>query len=140
MKSMGRFTYGDYRQWPEGERWELIDGVAYNMSPAPRRRHQVLAGQLFEQLSTFFRRKPCRPHIAPVDVFGTTDAALELDEVETVTQPDLFVVCDRNKMIDEGVKGPPDFIIEILSRPQPTRTRPRSGSCMSALACASTGW
>ena len=55
-KSDRHFTYKDYKSWPEGERWELIDGEAYAMSPAPRRHH-------------YFTEKPCQALIAPVDVF-----------------------------------------------------------------------
>jgi Uma2 family endonuclease len=108
------FTYRDYKAWPEGERWELIHGKAYAMSPAPRRFHQVLLGGLHAQLHSFFSGKPCRPHIAPVDVF-LPDGDETLDEIKEVVQPDTFVVCDKSKLIEEGVLGAPDFIIEILS-------------------------
>jgi len=108
------FTYRDYKAWPEGERWELIHGEAYAMSPAPRRLHQNLVIQFAAQLDTFFSGKPCRPHIAPVDVF-LPEGDEKLDDIQEVVQPDAFVVCDRTKLIDEGVLGAPDFIIEILS-------------------------
>ncbi len=108
------FTYADYRSWPEGERWELIDGEAYAMSPAPRRLHQGLAIQIAAQLDSFFTGKPCRPYVAPVDVFICAPDE-PLDAATRVVQPDAFVVCDRSKLIDEGVKGAPDFIIEVLS-------------------------
>ncbi|MFP4011917.1 MAG: Uma2 family endonuclease, partial [Spirochaetaceae bacterium] len=42
-----RYSWSDYLAWPEGERYELIDGVAYAMSPAPRRRHQEISGEIF---------------------------------------------------------------------------------------------
>lgn len=113
-KSEKPFTYADYKSWPEGERWELIDGAAYAMSPAPKRMHQSLAIQIAGYLDTYFAGKPCRPYIAPVDVF-LPDADEPLDEVEHVVQPDAFVVCDKSKLIDEGVRGAPDFIIEVLS-------------------------
>ena len=41
-----KYTYNEYCSWPEDERWELIDGVAYNMSPAPSSRHQGISGEL----------------------------------------------------------------------------------------------
>lgn len=114
LKQDDRFTYRDYKTWPEDERWELIDGVAYAMSPAPRRKHQTLLGSLYAQLAPFFTGKPCRPHIAPVDVF-LPEGDEALDEVEQVVQPDAFVVCDPGKLLEEGVRGAPDFVIEILS-------------------------
>jgi Uma2 family endonuclease len=114
LKQDERFTYRDYKTWPEDERWELIDGVAFAMSPAPRRKHQNLGIQFAAQLDTFFAGKPCRPHIAPVDVF-LPEGDEPLDEVEQVVQPDAFVVCDPGKLLEEGVRGAPDFVIEILS-------------------------
>ncbi len=109
-----RYTYKDYKTWPEDERWELIYGVPYSMSPAPRRMHQTLTVQLAALLDTFFAGKPCRPHIAPVDVFLDAEDGI-LEEAELVVQPDLLVVCDPSKLMEEGIRGAPDFIIEILS-------------------------
>ena len=54
------FTYFDYYNWPDEERWELIDGVAYDMSPAPNRKHQGLSGYLGMLFGNFLRDKPCR--------------------------------------------------------------------------------
>lgn len=45
-----RYTVRDYRSWDDGQRWELIDGVAYAMSPAPGPRHQKIAGRVFSAL------------------------------------------------------------------------------------------
>ena len=114
LKADARFTYKDYKTWPEGERWELIRGTAWAMSPAPRRQHQTLCGQLYAYLDQFFAGKPCRPYIAPVDVF-LPEGDEALDETDAVVQPDIFVVCDKSKLIEEGVRGAPDFVIEILS-------------------------
>ncbi len=114
LKNDRPFTYNDYKSWPETERWELINGEAYSMSPAPRRLHQTLLGGIFVQIDAFFSGKPCRPHIAPVDVFLPEDDEA-LGEIEHVVQPDVFVVCDKSKLIDEGILGAPDFIIEVLS-------------------------
>ena len=115
MKSDEKFTYADYKLWPEGERWELIDGVAYGMSPAPKKSHQTLSMQLSRQLDAFFEGKPCRPLAAPLDVFWPEEDSDDLDATETVTQPDLLVVCDPTKLTEDGVRGAPDFVIEILS-------------------------
>jgi len=114
LKSDRPFTYKDYKAWPEGERWELINGEAYAMSPAPRRLHQSLLGGLFVQLDAYFSGKPCKPFIAPVDVF-LPEGDESIDSIEHVVQPDAFVVCDKDKLIDEGILGAPDFVIEILS-------------------------
>jgi len=84
------------------------------MSPAPRRGHQKLVGALFVQLDAFFADKPCEPYIAPIDVF-LPKGDESLADIDRVVQPDLLVVCDPAKLIDEGIRGAPDFIIEILS-------------------------
>jgi Uma2 family endonuclease len=114
LKNGEHYSYREYCAWPEDERWELIAGTAYAMSPAPRRRHQGLLGTLYGLLNRHFEGKPCRPYISPIDVF-LPEADEELADIDTVVQPDLLVVCDPAKLIDEGIKGAPDFIIEILS-------------------------
>ncbi len=114
LKLEPRFTYADYRNWPDDERWELIDGVPYAMTPAPRIRHQRIAGNFFGEMRTFFRGKGCVPFDAPTDVV--------LDE-ETVVQPDVFVVCDGKKITDENIQGAPDLVVEITS--PSTRLRDR---------------
>ena len=61
-------TYGDYLTWPENVRYELIDGDAYLMAPAPTVSHQDIAGEVYRQLGNALHGKPCRALIAPVDV------------------------------------------------------------------------
>lgn len=109
-----RFTYADYLKWPDGERWELIDGEAFAMSPAPTISHQTLAGQLFRQIDEALDGAPCRALIAPVDVLlPATDEAD--DYTTTIVQPDILVVCDPAKITERNVRGAPDWIIEVLS-------------------------
>ncbi|MFZ5367941.1 MAG: Uma2 family endonuclease [Spirochaetota bacterium] len=112
LKPEQRYTLKDYRAWPEHEQWELINGIAYSMSPAPRVIHQRILGTLFSQCSDFFKGKPCEVFIAPVDVYLS---ASDADEADTVVQPDLMVVCDPAKVRETGIFGAPDFICEILS-------------------------
>lgn len=109
-----RHTYADYLSWPEDVRYELIDGRAYLMAPAPSLEHQDVAGEIYRQLSNTLEGKPCRPFIAPVDV--RLPKANELDEqIDTVVQPDVLVVCDESKLDRRGVRGAPDFVVEVLS-------------------------
>ena len=61
-------TYGDYLDWPEDVRYELIDGVAYPMTPAPTVRHQDIVGEIYFQLRQKLQDHPCHALIAPVDV------------------------------------------------------------------------
>jgi len=108
-----RFTYADYKAWElkEGERYELINGEAFAMS-GPTTRHQAVAGEIFGQFYTFLRGKPCRAFFAPYDVrlFYEKD-----DSDDTVVQPDIMVICDKSKIAEEGCRGAPDLVIEILS-------------------------
>lgn len=108
------FTYGDYEKWPEDQRWELIDGVPYDMSPAPSRKHQEILGELYLQFANYLKNKPCKVYLAPFDVrLPQGDEPVEM--VRTVVQPDLTVVCDHSKLDDRGCLGVPDLVIEILS-------------------------
>ncbi len=99
------YTYQDYVTWPDEERWELIEGVAYNMTPAPSVKHQELAGNFYVALKTHPDNK-CFTGIAPTDVV--------LDE-HNVVQPDVFVVCDRAKITEQAITGAPDLVIEVVS-------------------------
>lgn len=114
-KSDTHYSYADYLKWPEDERWELIDGVAYDMSPSPTRQHQWILVNLIRYFSQFFKDKPCEPYIAPLDVRLPDNAEDDESRIYTVVQPDLFVVCDRDKLDDKGCVGAPDFVVEILS-------------------------
>lgn len=107
-------TYADYCAWPTGERWELIDGVAHAMGPAPLRLHQKVLLQLARQAADALEGKACEAYIAPFDV--RLPKGDEQDEaLDTVVQPDLSVVCDPAKLDDKGCRGAPDWIIEVLS-------------------------
>jgi len=109
-----RFTYADYLQWPDGERWELIDGNPYAMAPAPTISHQTLVLNIAKQIDDALDGAPCRALIAPVDVLlPATDEADE--QTTTVVQPDILVVCDPAKLNERNVRGAPDWIIEVLS-------------------------
>jgi Uma2 family endonuclease len=107
-----RYTYKDYLEWPDEERWELINGIPYNMTPAPSPKHQEILGELYRQISNHLFGKTCRPYIAPFDVRLFPN---EKQNDHSVVQPDLTVVCDLSKITSVGCEGVPDFIIEILS-------------------------
>lgn len=109
-----KFTYADYLKWPPDERWELIDGVAYEMTPAPSRRHQGVSRELMRQVSTGLIGKTCRAYAAPFDVCMPGGDESE-EGSTTVVQPDISVICDVAKLGDKGCRGAPDLIVEILS-------------------------
>ena len=114
LRKEKHYTYADYLQWPDETRYELIDGEAFLMSPAPLVEHQEVAGEVFRQLANQLDGQPCRPYIAPVDVRlprkDEADAA-----IDTVVQPDILVVCDPRKIDRRGVRGAPDWVLEVLS-------------------------
>jgi len=107
-------TYRDYLDWPEDARYELIDGVAYLMAPAPDLTHQVVVGEIFRQLANSLTDQPCRALIAPVDVRLPKGDEAD-DAIDTVVQPDVLVVCDPARLERRGVRGAPDFVVEVLS-------------------------
>ena len=106
-----RHTWTEYRTWPDDERWEIIDGVAYNMSPAPSTRHQAIVGNLFAYLHRHLAGKGCRPLMAPTDV--------RLSETNVV-QPDILVVCDPAPIMASHIEGAPDLVCEGIMLPFPT--------------------
>ena len=62
------YTYADYRAWRDEARWELIDGEAYAMSPAPGRAHQRVVGRIFARLHEITEDGPCETIVSPFDV------------------------------------------------------------------------
>ncbi|GAB1385070.1 Uma2 family endonuclease [Melaminivora sp.] len=109
-----RYTYGQYLHWPDDVRYELIDGQAWMMAPAPNIEHQDIAGDIYFQLRQALEGAPCRVYIAPVDV--RLPRGNEADEdIDTVVQPDVLLVCDPAKIDRRGVRGAPDWVVEVLS-------------------------
>ncbi|QQK81994.1 Uma2 family endonuclease [Salicibibacter cibi] len=110
---VNRYTYRDYLQWDDGERWELIHGVPYNMSPAPSRIHQKVLGEIFGEFRDYLKDKSCEVYLAPFDVrLPSQDQA---DDTDNVVQPDISIICDPDKLDHKGCNGNPDLIVEVLS-------------------------
>lgn len=114
-KADSKFTYKDYSSWPDDERWELIDGMAYDMSPAPSSRHQWIASVIHGELYLFLKNRPCKVYSAPFDVMLPVFPIKDKDKIKTIVQPDISVICDMSKIVEKGCLGAPDLIIEILS-------------------------
>jgi len=119
-QSENGFTYADYLHWNFKERIELIKGKIFRMSPAPTIDHQRILGKIHLFLGTKLKHTPCEIFVAPVDVKLIGEPfkrrKIKEDEIFTVVQLDLIVVCDVSKM--EGLKaldGAPEMVIEILS-------------------------
>lgn len=108
-KGSDGYTTEDYYALPPERRAELIDGVMYDMaSPSPL--HQMLATEIWQSLKNYIcsKKGKCIPMVAPLDV------CLDCDD-KTMIQPDVLVVCDRNKIMNRCVFGAPDFVVEITS-------------------------
>src|SRR5579859_3589025 len=104
--------YGDYLEWSRAYGDELIDGIAYvREPPSPSWFHQQIVGELYRQLANTLEGTSSRVCVAPLDVrlpkCGETD-----DQVDTVVQPDVFIICDRHKIDQRGVRGAPDWLAE----------------------------
>lgn len=103
------YTIDDIYALPEGERAELIDGKIYNMSP-PKRIHQHISGKLYQTIANYIDSKQgeCEVYVAPFAVFLNRDD-------KTYVEPDISVICDKDKLNDDGCNGAPDWIMEIIS-------------------------
>jgi len=103
------YTIEDIYTLPDGERAELIDGKIYYMAP-PNTKHQRLVHFFDREIGNYIQNNngECEVLPAPFAVF------LNEDEINYV-EPDISVICDRDKITDKGCNGAPDWIIEIVS-------------------------
>ena len=106
-------TLEQYEALPENRRAEVFDGIAYDMA-SPSQEHQTISMELSTILNTYLKSKdgPCRVFHAPFDV-KLNDTPL------TIVQPDLMIVCNKDKLDGKRCNGAPDFIIEIVSPGNP---------------------
>jgi Uma2 family endonuclease len=103
------YTIQDIYNLPEGTRAELIDGQIYYMAP-PSLHHQQIISNLNTDIVNYIRKKggDCQSIPAPFAVFlNATD--------KTYVEPDISVICDKNKLDEKGCHGAPDWIIEVVS-------------------------
>ncbi len=109
-KRQGEYTIEDYYALPDEQRVELIDGVFYDMA-APTGIHQVIGGEVYAIFRDYIRKNKgtCVPIMSPIDV------QLDCDD-KTMVQPDVLILCDRDKLVKKGgIYGAPDLIVEVLS-------------------------
>lgn len=109
-KRQGEYTIEDYYALPDEQRVELIDGIIYDMS-SPRTVHQDITFLIHKEFYDYIRKKNknCKVFEAPVDVQISCDN-------KTMVQPDVIVICDRDKVRGFGIFGAPDFVLEVLSK------------------------
>jgi len=108
-KQLEYYTIDDIYNLPDGQRAELIDGELYMMA-TPSRIHQKLVHFLDWAIGNYIYGKngDCEVYPAPFAVFLNADNKIYLE-------PDISVICDKNKLTDEGCSGAPDWIVEIVS-------------------------
>ena len=106
-------TLEQYEALPEDKRVEVFDDVVYDMV-SPSQEHQIISMELSTMLNTYIKTKKgsCRVFHAPFDVKLS-------DQPLTIVQPDLMIICDKNKLDGKRCNGAPDFIIEIVSPSNP---------------------
>jgi len=109
-----RYTFADALEWEEGEQAEIIDGEVLLFS-TPSSRHQEISMELARQFANYLEGKRCKVYPAPFGVRLFEQDGDSPEDVDTVVQPDLSVVCDRGKIDKYGCKGAPDLVVEILS-------------------------
>jgi len=106
-----RYTYADYLEWEGPQRYQLFNGEAFQMA-SPSVTHQALLMGLSSKFDNWLIGKPCRVFATPLDVrlFPEED-----NSDDTVLQPDLLVVCDKDKLGKGSVNGAPDLVVEVVS-------------------------
>lgn len=107
-------THADLLTWDDGSRYELYYGQPVALT-SPSSVHQEIFGEIFVQLHTYLEGKSCKVYAAPFDVRLFEENEDSPEDVDTVVQPDITVVCDPEKVDKKGVYGAPDMVIEILS-------------------------
>lgn len=111
------YSYADYLTWQIKETVELIKGKVMMMSPAPNVLHQRIERKLLVGIDLHLKNKRCEIFPAPFDVrlYDRKQSVLSSQEIFTVVQPDLCVICNPEILDKQGCNGAPDWIIEILS-------------------------
>ncbi len=113
--AFNNYSYADYLSWTMDEMVEIIKGRVFKMSPAPKRIHQKISWRLSGLFYNYLKDKKCQAFSAPFDVRLPVKSRKN-EEIFTVVQPDICVICDLDKLDDAGCIGAPDLIIEILSK------------------------
>lgn len=103
------YTEDDYCNIPEEIRSELIDGTIHYQA-APSRKHQQILGFLYKTIANYIDSK-----VGSCEVYPAPFAVKLRDDRKNIVEPDISVICDLQKLTDQGCTGAPDWIIEIVS-------------------------
>lgn len=111
------YNYADYLTWQLNETVELIKGKIMLMAPAPNVDHQRITRKLLVAIDSYLTGKKCEVFSAPFDVrlYDRNKSLSANQDLHTVVQPDLCVICNPDILDKQGCNGAPDWVIEILS-------------------------
>jgi len=112
------YTYADYLKWTDNELRELLNGFIRLMSPAPTQEHEIVSKKIAALLNNCIDENDGNCHVfsAPFDVrLPKIPNETADNQIYTVVQPDICVVCDNSKLDDRGCLGAPDLVVEVLS-------------------------
>lgn len=113
LQQLDQITLKQYEELPEDQRVEVFEGIVYDMA-SPSQEHQTISMELSTLINTYIKERngSCRVFHAPFDVKLS-------DKPLTIVQPDIMVICDKNKLDGKRCNGAPDFVIEIVSPGNP---------------------
>lgn len=107
-------TLMDLNAIDDDNRYELIDGELYLLA-APRPVHTAISSSLLAAVHNYLGKGRCRIFHSPADVYIFNQPGDASEDITTVVQPDLFVICDPRQIGERGFYGPPTLAVEILS-------------------------
>lgn len=111
-----KYSFADYLTWIDDKRRELWNGFIQLMTPAPNLEHQIISINLLTCfVKKYHNSLKCKLFHAPFDVRFPQNGEKNDKEIFTVVQPDIVIICDKNKLDKKGCIGAPDFIAEIIS-------------------------
>ena len=115
------YTYDDYLKFTDDKPVEIIDGRISAMSPAPSRIHQKILMDIAYEIKNYIKinNGECEVYPAPFDVVLKNEDE-NVSSSKNIVQPDISVICDKNKLTDKGCIGSPDMIVEIVSPYNPS--------------------
>ncbi len=110
----GEYSAQDYLRWRFEGYVELIKGKIFRMSPSPADPHQALSAELSYLFHGYLKGHPCTFRNAPYDVYLIKEGQ-DFKKTKNIVQPDIAIICDKQKITYRGCVGSPDFVLEILS-------------------------
>ena len=102
-----------------GESWrdEKIDGVIYDMSPAPGYQHGIINSNIHTMIKQVLKNSICLVTIENLDFKYHPDIN------DDYLRPDIMVICDRKYLKGGSYSGVPKFVVETLSPSTAMRDR-----------------